>query len=195
MRFSPLKKMVLKKLKNELPTHLSYHNINHTIDVVESAERIAKAEGVNNKDLKLLKTAALLHDSGFIDGPQDHEKRSCEIAQDIAPQFNYTQDQIDVIKGMIMATKIPQSPKTHLEQIIGDADLDYLGRDDFYTIGQGLFLELKHFGIVKNEHEWNKTQEKFLETHTYHTHTAKSTRTAQKNKHLNEIKQKLKETV
>ena len=34
------------------------------------------------------------------------------------------------------ATKIPQTPLTKLEEIICDADLDYLGREDFFEISR-----------------------------------------------------------
>ena len=63
---------------------------------------------------------------------------------------------------MIMATKIPQSPRNGLEEIICDADLDYLGRDDFYEIGATLFEELKAYNVLQNEREWNRIQVKFL---------------------------------
>lgn len=49
-----------------------------------------------------------------------------------------------------MATKIPQSPNNLLEQIICDADPDYLGRDDFWKISNNLYHELKIYGVLNN---------------------------------------------
>jgi hypothetical protein len=92
---------------------------------------------------------------------------------------------------MIMATKIPQTPNNHLEQILADADLDYLGRDDFFTIGNKLYDELAMFGIITNERDWNLLQERFLESHNYHTATAISSRNAKKQQNLDIIKSKL----
>ena len=99
--------------------------------------------------------------------------------------------EIQKIKGMIMATKIPQSPANHLEEIMADADLDYLGRDDFFTIGNKLFEELTMFGIVNSERDWNLLQEKFLESHHFFTQTSIQTRNQKKNENLEIIKSKL----
>ena len=93
---------------------------------------------------------------------------------------------------MIIATRIPQSPITQLEKILCDADLDYLGRDDFYEIGNRLFDELKRNGVVETEREWNLVQKTFLESHRYHTNFAKSNRTGAKSARMQEIANKLK---
>lgn len=182
---------IIRKLKDELPLHLSYHSVSHVQDVIAAAIEIAQQESVTGDDLILLRTAALFHDTGFLFGSKDHEERSCAIAQEHLPEHGYDQAQIDVIKGMIMATKIPQRPQNHLEQILADADLDYLGRDDFFTIGDKLYDELSMFGIINNERDWNLLQERFLESHSYHTRTAIRTRNAKKQENLNIIKSKL----
>jgi len=192
MKFGEAKKFILQKLKKELPQHLSYHSVEHVKDVVDAARAIGKSEGIKGTDMKLLLTAALFHDSGFLKGPKEHEKVSCEIARKNLPQFGYTQEQIELICGMIMATRIPQTPHTHLEQILADADLDYLGRDDFWRIGNKLFEELSVYGIINDESEWNKLQIKFLENHNYFTPTAIKTRKAKKDAYLAEVKSKIR---
>src|SRR4051812_29482608 len=147
MQFAAAKKFILSKQKKELPKHLSYHSVAHVKDVYESAKRLAKAEGVNGEDLTLLLTAVLYHDCGFTVQSKEHEKIGCDIASTTLPDFDYTSGEIERICGMIMATRIPQTPHNILEQIIADADLDYLGRDDFWTIGNKLFSELQMYGI------------------------------------------------
>jgi hypothetical protein len=114
------------------------------------------------------------------------------MVNEILPPYGFNADQIKLIQGMIMATRIPQSPKTKLEQVICDADLDYLGRDDFYIIGNRLFEELSSQGIVKTDHEWNLLQKKFLESHCYHTNFSKLNREEFKRKRLEEILDKLR---
>ena len=192
MEYEKIKKIILKELKENLPEHLSYHSVMHVKDVINAVEEIAIAENVEGEDLMLLKTAALFHDTGFLYGAKDHEQKSCEIAQKYLLDYGYSQPQIDKIKGMIMATKIPQSPNNHLEQILADADLDYLGRDDFFTIGDKLFDELTMFGIVNSERDWNLLQEKFLENHHFFTQTAINNRNQKKQQNLEIIKSKLK---
>ena len=191
MEYEKIKKIILKELKENLPEHLSYHSVMHVKDVINAVEEIAVAENVGGEDLMLLKTAALFHDSGFLYGAKDHEQKSCEIAQKYLLDYGYSQPQIDKIKGMIMATKIPQSPNNKLEEILADADLDYLGRDDFFKIGDKLFDELTMFGIVNSERDWNLLQEKFLESHHFFTKTAINNRNQKKQENLEIIKSKL----
>jgi uncharacterized protein len=191
MEFQNAKKFILGKLKKELPAHLSYHSVDHIMDVYSAAKDIARQEGVKGEDLTLLLTAALFHDAGFLNGSVEHEKKSCDIARLYLPEYGYTPEQIEKICGMIMATKLPQTPHNLLEEIICDADLDYLGRDDFFTIGNKLFSELSMYGIIHNELEWDKLQVKFLEAHHYFTKTALSLRKEQKEKHLELLRSKL----
>ena len=89
---------------------------------------------------------------------------------------------------MIMTTQIPQEPHTQLERIIADADLDYLGRDDFYSIGKTLFDEFKIYLNVKDEAEWNRIQLNFLSNHHYHTAYCVRLREPEKQQRLQEIK-------
>ncbi len=44
-----------------------------------------------------------------------------------------------------MATKIPQKLINQLEEILGEAGLDYLDRNDFFKIGKRLQYELIFF--------------------------------------------------
>lgn len=162
------------------------------MDVFEQTQRIAQEEGIHNKeDLLLLKTAALYHDSGFLHVYTGHEEVGCEIAMKELPAFGMNKKQLDAICGMIMATKIPQSPKNKLEEIICDADLDYLGRDDFFEIANTLFVEMKHRKLVKTERDWNQIQVKFLKAHHYFTATNKKSREQKKLEHLSMIERML----
>ena len=188
MQFEAVKKFISSKLKKELPANLFYHSIGHINDVYSAAENLARLEQVDGENLKLLLTAVLFHDSGFTVQPKNHEETSCEIAKMHLPDFGYTDSQIKVICGLIMATKMPQTPHNHLEQIICDADLDYLGRDDFYTIGNKLYTELGIYGMIQTELEWNRLQVRFLESHHYFTDSAKKLRQAGKDAHLKNIK-------
>ncbi|GAB2687969.1 hypothetical protein GCM10027037_07900 [Mucilaginibacter koreensis] len=122
----------------------------------------------------------------------NHEVESCLIVEKLLPGFNYTDEEISQIYQMIMATHLPQTPKSHLDKILADADLDYLGRDDFFTIGNLLFKELQTAGILKTEDEWNMMQIRFLENHQYFTQTALQRRQAKKEAHLALLKAKIK---
>ncbi len=191
MQFKKAVDFIFDKLANKLPGHLSYHTIHHVRDVYLAAQIIGKAEGIADRDMQLLLTAAAFHDSGFIKDAKGHEEESCRIATETLPGFGYSFADIEKICGLIMATKIPQSPKNHLEEILADADLDYLGRDDFWTIGDKLYHELLTAGAVSNEEEWHRIQVKFMESHHYFTKTSVSLRQATKEQNLEQVKAKL----
>lgn len=180
-----------QKLENEMP-QLDYHNIDHIRDVFNAALIIAKEEGLSEVDLKLLRVAVLLHDIGFIKSGKGHEQTGTEIARDILPSFGFTEEQIETVCRMILATRLPQSPSTQLEKILCDADLDYLGRDNFHFIAEKLSREMMKNGVVETKREWNLVQKTFLESHRYHTEFSKTNRETQKQKHLQEIVELLK---
>lgn len=183
---------IINKLNNELPAHLNYHNASHTLDVYEAAKRLALADGITGNELTLLLTAAYYHDSGFLFKANGHEEESCHIARETLPGYGYDGPGIDKICGMIMATRLPQSPQNHLEEILADADLDYLGRDDFSFIANQLFLENSFFGTAGDMNEWNRKQVDFMEKHQYFTKTANNLRQAKKDANLGRIKAKVK---
>ena len=188
MDYKGVKKYVLNKLEKELLPIYTYHGIHHTLDVLKVCKNLCRAENISETDTILLQTAVLLHDMGFTVSPAEHEHTGCNIARQILPQFNYQNSDVEKICGMIMATKIPQTPRTLPEMVICDADLDYLGRNDFFTIGQTLFEELKALGIIETEEQWNTMQLNFLQQHQYHTPTTIKRREARKQKHLKYIR-------
>ncbi len=192
MNYHAAKAFILNKLERELSSKLSYHGLHHTLDVLHCTEELCYFEKVSPYHSLLLKTAALFHDSGFTISNIEHEKQGCLIVSKHLPDFGYSPQEINLICGMIMATKIPQRPKNYLEAIICDADLDYLGRDDFYEIGQSLFKELKAYKVLETEEAWNKLQVKFLEQHQFFTSTNTSRRAPKKRDHLLELKEIVK---
>jgi predicted metal-dependent HD superfamily phosphohydrolase len=182
---------ILDKIKKELPEYFHYHNADHALDVYTAANQIAAGEGVSGRELQLLLTAAYYHDSGFLFGQANHEVGSCKIARQYLPEFAYTTDEVELVCDIIMATKIPQSPHNHLGQIICDADLDYLGRNDFFILSKRLFSELVITDHLESELEWDRQQVKFLQSHHYFTQTALRLRAEGKNWHLKIITAKI----
>jgi uncharacterized protein len=188
-RYENTKTYIIARVKSGFSEKLYYHNLHHILDVLDAAENIARKENIQNHEMELLRVAVLFHDVGFIVNSVNHEEIGCTMVRESLPGFGYTQEEIDTICGMILATKYPHQPKNLLEEIICDADLDYLGRDDFFSIGQTLYRELHAHGIVSNEQEWNRMQEEFLNSHRYFTATAKGLRNARKQEHLMRIRE------
>ncbi|MCC7246879.1 MAG: HD domain-containing protein [Saprospiraceae bacterium] len=189
MNYRAAKHNLIGQLRAGLSPHLLYHGLHHTMDVLRMATKIAATEGVGREDLMLLKTAAIYHDAGFLkDKHAGHEAEGCLLVRDQLPAFGYSEIQIEKICGMIMATKIPQSPTNLLEQIICDADLDYLGRGDFWKIGETLFHELQEYHLITDEFAWNRLQVSFLTAHKFHTRTNQQLREQSKQQYLQQLK-------
>ena len=170
---------------------MAYHNADHTLDVMQAAETLADNEGISNHDKRLLLAAALFHDSGFLVAREEHEVQSCIFAARYLPDYGYQPAEIETICGIIMATRLPQTPETHLQAIICDADLDYLGRDDFFELSDRLFTELKTAGLIKDENDWNIEQADFMGNHNYHTQTGKKLRQPKQEQYVELIKSKI----
>lgn len=188
IRFDDLDELIMTKLEKGLPKTLYYHDLKHTIDVCTQVEIIGRTEKVSDEEMLLLKTAALFHDAGFLIGYDDHEFLGIKMAKETLPRFGYSEEQIKVICDLIFATRMPPSPTNLLEQIICDADLDYLGRPDFIPVSQKLFRELFERNKIKSVEEWNKMQIKFIEGHQYFTETARKLRSENKTEQLYKLK-------
>lgn len=189
MNFEEARAYIIDKLQNELRPELYYHSLQHTIDVLESANGLAKTEGVTAEELILIRTAALYHDAGMITTYEGHEAASVELAERVLPDFGYTAKQIKQIAGMIMATKLPQTPHNILECILCDADLDYLGSDRFYMVSHRLKQEWHVRGNVFSLKQWYQGQVAFLNSHTFFTASAKALRDEKKLQNLKEIEE------
>jgi adenylate cyclase len=187
IQFTDIQEVILDKLERELPDFLFYHNVKHTVDVVTEVELIGWAEGCNDEEILLLKTAALFHDAGHTVSYDDHEYQGTLLAREILPGYGYTEEQINRICSIVMSTKLPPKPADLLEQIICDSDLDYLGRSDFIPVSNTLFEELKAQDKITNLNDWNRMQVKFISGHQYFTATARSLREVNKKLQIERI--------
>ncbi len=192
MDLKKLRPIVLNKLKKELNPNLYYHNYQHTLDVCESVDRLAEIEEIKGEELVTLRTAALLHDTGFIWQYENNEEIACKYGMEILPDFDYSPGQIEHICAMIMATQIPQNPKDKLGMILCDADLDYIGRGDFFITALRLHREWSENSSQKITFKnWYIKQQNFILQHEYFTQGAKDLRNGTKQHNLSQIKELL----
>jgi adenylate cyclase len=187
IQFTDIQEIILDRLEKELPDYLFYHNVKHTVDVVTEVELIGWGEGCSDEEILLLKTAGLFHDAGHTVAYDNHEFYGTELARKMLPEYNYTQEQIDLICEIIMSTKLPPMPKNLMEEIICDSDLDYLGRSDFIPVSNTLYEELKAQNKIGALNDWNKIQVKFISGHQYFTKTARSLREVNKQLQIERI--------
>jgi len=171
-----MKSFVVNLLNDKLPPFYFYHNSGHTLYVMDKAIEIGRGENCSDREIHLLTAAALWHDSGFINTKINHEKEGCLLARQYLPAFDFSDADINCICGMIMATKMPQSPQNKLEQIIADADLEYLGTGGAEEKAAALFRELQYLTPSLTAQLWQKMQVSFLSTHRYFTSFCKKNR-------------------
>lgn len=172
MQFEKVHSFIISKLEKELPKYLTYHNVHHTKEVLHNARHIGTAENISAYDMDILLTAALFHDTGFLETYKDHEEISCDIARKYLPHYEYTNEEIEQVCNIILATRIPQKATNLLEHILCDADLAYIGTDKYFSTAKTLYRELKNLVLIKNNEEWVKFQTDFIESHSYFTKTA-----------------------
>jgi uncharacterized protein len=192
--FESAGRYALQRLESELDPALCFHNIAHTRDsVLPAAERLAALECIQPEQLLLLRTAACFHDLGYLEQYFDNEQNGVVMAREMLPGFGYSPAQVQTISGLILATRLPQSPTSALEEILADADLDSLGRNDFWELSEALRREQAAFSSPVSDGEWVANQVKFLQSHRYFTKSARMLREGKKQEHLTELLKQLKE--
>jgi uncharacterized protein len=182
----------LRHLEQDLSPQLFYHSLDHTRrEVVPAADRFASKEGLVGEEFQLLRIAAFFHDLGFTEQYDGHESVSARIAAEVLPIYHFMPAQVDVVCRAIMATRLPQSPTSLLEEVLVDADLDVLGKEDFFRRSKDLQRELATQGRGMDDPQWYATQVKFLKGHTYWTAAAKELRNTQKQRNIEHLERLL----
>lgn len=192
MEFTRAREFVIGKLSRELSPSLFYHNAQHTLDVIRSVETLAIMENVGNDNLLLLLTAALYHDTGFLWSYEQNEPLACDFAEETLPAFGYSDQQTKVVRQLILSTTMPQRPRTLMEKILCDADLDYIGRDDFFITALRLHREWSENSPQKiTFRNWYERQRDFVESHEFFTRSARLLRNEKKKKNLSQVRELL----
>jgi adenylate cyclase len=192
MDFEQARKDIINSLKSQLPDELEYHDLRHTLNTEKSAMRFAKLEGIEGEELILLRTAVLFHDAGYIVSSDGNEEKAIDIMKRTLPRYGYSEKQIELVESLIRATMRGVSPETRLQQILCDADHDYLGRADYHHIASKLRKELENYGRFMSNEEWIRFQLNYLENeHRYYTNTAINIRLPGKKKRIQELKEAL----
>lgn len=145
-----------------------FHNLDHTLEVFDRATYLCDMEWINWDSKKLVQLASLFHDVGFLYKYDKHEKlwaREVEkflierewffpqrILFDITLEEylwedkDYSNDNIQIIKKLVLVTIPFRKPQNKLEEILKDADIDNFGRKDFFEKWE---LVRKEIEIIK----------------------------------------------
>jgi predicted metal-dependent HD superfamily phosphohydrolase len=179
---------VYQFFQDRIDNNYIFHDLDHTKNVVQSAIEVAGGYNLPDRDLEIVQLAAWFHDLGYDQGPADHEARSAAYAQSFLEEHNYPKENLELVLSCIRATKVPQQPKTLLEQILCDADLSHLGKETYWDrcgrIRQELLVTQNN---IMSEQEWVEFELNFMLQHNYHTHIAGELYDVQKLKHIRQL--------
>jgi predicted metal-dependent HD superfamily phosphohydrolase len=178
--------------KDELPAGIKYHNAEHTLHptrgVVAVANRIALAENISEHDRELLLVAAYFHDTGYIREYDKNEPIAARMAGRILKLIGYKPAEIKKVQKMILATDLAHKPQSLVEKILCDADLDHLGRDDFFKRDGKLRKGRSARGIdVSDEAKWYKGTLDLITNHKYYTGSQIKLRKEKKQKNIEQL--------
>ncbi len=194
MDFDQMRENILTRLRSLLPETVVYHDVPHTVNVEKAVMRYSKLEGVDPESILLARTAALFHDTGYIYSNKNNEDFGINMAKSMLPSYGYSPIQIEIVTNIIESTKSSVEPRNLLEEIMCDADHDYLGRPDYYAIVNKLRKEYENEDRVMTDREWLNHQLHFLENiHQYYTETAKNIRQIGKTARIRELRIKLEQ--
>ena len=171
-----------------------YHTIEHTEDTVEGCRILAESNHMGSLDLDTLLLAAWFHDSGYIDGYENHEERSVALATEFLAEHDYPPDRIAMVAAAIRSTRYPQSPANMLEMILCDADMMHLGRKRYAEKERLLRLEeFEAHGRTYSDAEWIASNIEFLGNHRYHTRQAREMFDPQRHRNIAKLQKRLRE--
>jgi predicted metal-dependent HD superfamily phosphohydrolase len=182
--------------KDELPVGIKYHDADHTLHptrgVVAVANNIAIAENISEHDRELLIAAAYFHDAGYIREYGKNEPIAARMAGRILKLIGYQPDEIKKIQKMILATDLEREPESLIEKILCDADLDHLGREDFFELDAKIRQGRRARGIdVSDDAKWYKGTLGIIKKHRYYTESQKQKREKKKQENIKRLLKKL----
>lgn len=182
-------------LEKKMPSHMCYHDIQHTRDVVSASYEIAKALNLSEEQIETILLGAWLHDTGYQNGRSDHhEDESINIAREFLTRENVDPARIDKVVGVIEATKMPQKPTNIIEEVICDADLYHLASDQYFEKSEQLKTEMsKTKGLDLDDIGWLEMNVEFFSQHNFFTSYGQEVLQPKKRENLKKIKSKLKE--
>jgi uncharacterized protein len=177
----------LSRLKLQLPSNLTYHAYDHTVDVLSEVLRLATIDGRMPREREILAIAAAWHDIGFIERPTNNEPVAAQAATAFLSSLGaYSSDEVNLIACMILDTALvpyqgsfKQIPTTHLSPYLLDADLANFGRDDFFSKS-----ELQRNEIGEGQRSFQAKTVALLENHVWLTPAAVSLWQATKARNL-----------
>ena len=184
---------VCKLLKDKLYDLYFYHDCNHTLEVVTAVKKLSKEEKLSPLESEMVILAAWFHDTGYIQGSDNHENESVDIVSNFLKEKDKSDEYIKKVSSIIKATTYDYIPQTLLEKIIRDADYFHFTKEDYPVKCNLLRKELEGTNKAKfTDLEWANENLKVLsQNHVYYTDYAIANWQTLKEKNIKLIEQEI----
>ena len=160
---------VFDLFKENLSTNYLYHNYIHTQQTLKAAEKIAKGYNLNNTEKEDLLIAAWMHDTGYTKGYKNHEEESVKIAEGFLGK-DFPKARLELIKALILSTKVDEQHSNLLEEILHDADYINIGKTNFFERAELLRFEWELvYQKTYTDLEWAQVQLDFIISKNFKT--------------------------
>ncbi len=184
-----MESFVKSEFKKPHWTNFCYHNLDHTVTVVNYCFEIGHGMGISQKQNEILSISAWFHDIGYYVSYDQHEEESKIIAQNFLSSNGYPEKDIDKVLQLIDSTKNSVTNREGLlAQILHDADHQSIGHKNFAKLGESLRKEMNYHKTEKiKKKNWNNIQIEYLNNTHFLTSFAQQKYGAQKMKNINKL--------
>ncbi|HNP17876.1 MAG TPA: DUF5706 domain-containing protein [Fulvivirga sp.] len=181
---------IFKNLHNDF----TYHDLQHTQEVVAAVKEIAGAENFEGIELENVLVAAWFHDLGYSCDLKNHETESARLMREELEKWGIEAVRIAAIEEIILSTRMPQSPKNKASEIMCDADLYHISTDLFSDKSEHLLAELNTVcGQHISSKDWMEKTYDFMKSHSYFTDYGKKVLAPRKELNVKKLKKKKKQ--
>lgn len=165
---------VRRFFSKQMPKHLEFHDLEHTLAVARSVVEIGRASGLQPDTLLQVELAALFHDTGYAVAYDDHEKASTQVAGAWLSEQGVRAKTIEDLNRLILATRLNHVPNDLAEQVLQDANSAKAGQVDFHEWSERLHQEREaHLGVVIPPVQRARASLEYMEAHRFHTRYAR----------------------
>jgi len=138
--------------------HRFYHNMVHVVHALRDFEDVKNL----SDNPEWLKLSLWLHDVVYDSKTTGHEEKSAEFAHQILKDAGIKNDSIELVKQLIMATKLEGTPSNNDAKLIADIDIANFGKSFETFIAHGDFIRDEYDFVP--EHDFKKARAQILES-------------------------------
>ncbi len=172
LRLQDIEEEFLKRMEEELPSILQFHDHKYCVDLLTRCELLAGSEKLSGEDHLLVRTAALLDCMSYSKGYTERNDHIYQLTRELLPKYHYNDKQVEEISRLISAPMYPPASITLPEKVLSDARLAFIGKINFSDSVNRFYNEMDFYGQVSSRKEFNENLAEFLESFEFYTLTA-----------------------